>query len=227
MNKYWIIKKYHLNLEGKLMLADFSLTLTNQSMVCFLGESGVGKSILLRSLLASQEQIETNGKTEFYLGETKNVKNWKEEFCYANLSVEWQSFLTEFLSNQEYYSIRCAIVSKLIKHPDFFFSEDLHHFFKRNELKQLWDFCRVQAIAVFYVTNNIEDTTFFDYLMVVKNNQIAMEGKTILVLKEEKLMKLLGFSLPFYINLSIQLKYYGLLEKLCFTKEELEAALWP
>lgn len=47
-----------------------------------------------------------------------------------------------------------------------------------------------------------------------------------MVLKEEKLMKLLGFSLPFYINMSIQLGYYGLVQEIYMNKEDLEAALW-
>lgn len=227
MNKYWNIKNYNLELEGKIMLANFSLSLNSNSMVCFLGESGSGKSLLLKKLLSSQDQWETNGSTAFYLGEVKNIKSWKDEFSYDQLNLEWQTFLTKFLMNQENLSIRCAIISKIIKRPDFFFCEDLHHYLKTEEMDLLWNFCREMGIKVFYVTNCIEDTPFFDYLMVIKNNQIAMEGKTSLVLQEEKLMKLLGFSLPFYVNLSIQLKYYGLVDKLCLTKEELEETLWP
>ena len=82
-------------------------------------------------------------------------------------------------------------------------------------------------ILIFYVTNDIEDTVYFDYLIVLKNNNVAMEGKTMLVLKEEKLMKLLGFSIPFYVNMSRQLGYYGLLKDICLSKEELEDKLWP
>ena len=62
--------------------------------------------------------------------------------------------------------------------------------------------------------------------MVLKNQRIAMEGKTASVLKEEKMLKTLGYSLPFYVNMSIQLGYYGLLNQICYSKEELESALW-
>ena len=55
---------------------------------------------------------------------------------------------------------------------------------------------------------------------------VAVEGKTISVLKEEKMLKALGYSLPFYVNMSIQLGYYGVLHKICYNKEELEAELW-
>ena len=88
------------------------------------------------------------------------------------------------------------------------------------------DFCQEHHIIFFYVTNDIECVSFFPYLLVLKNHTIAIEGKTTSVLQEEKLMKLLGYSLPFMVELSISLKYYGLMEDVCYTKEELEAALW-
>ena len=83
-----------------------------------------------------------------------------------------------------------------------------------------------QQIKCFYITNQIESTIFFSYLIVIKNNKIAIEGNTLSVLQEEKIMKLLGFSLPFYVNMSIQLGYYGILNKICLTKEELEENIW-
>ena len=70
------------------------------------------------------------------------------------------------------------------------------------------------------------DTVYFDYLIVLKNNRVAMEGNTLDILKEEKLMKLLGYSLPFYVNMSIQLGYYGVIRDVCLTKEELGDKLW-
>ena len=77
------------------------------------------------------------------------------------------------------------------------------------------------------MTHDVEQTLYFEYLYVLKNGKIAIEGKTQAVLKEEKIMKRLGFSLPFYINLSKQLGYYGLSHQICTNKEELEESLWP
>lgn len=225
MNKNLLINNFDLVIDGKTMLSDFSVCLESKQSVCLLGESGSGKSLLLKGVLSNKAWV-SSYKVEFYLGETKLVKNWKEEFHFDELNENWKNFLNQFLKRDDNFSYRCAIVSKLLTYPDFFFCEDIHNLFSRSELKMFWEFLKSQNIIVFYVTNSIEDTIYFDYLIVLKNNQIAMEGKTIMVLQEEKLMKLLGFSLPFYVNLSIQLKYYGLLDKICFTKEELEESLW-
>ena len=53
-----------------------------------------------------------------------------------------------------------------------------------------------------------------------------MEGKKELVLLEEKILKKLGFNLPFVVELSNGLKYYGLVNKVYFNMEELVDVLW-
>ena len=46
------------------------------------------------------------------------------------------------------------------------------------------------------------------------------------VVKEETILKRLGYELPFYVDLSIQLKLYGLIDNICYSSEELEDSLW-
>jgi len=53
-----------------------------------------------------------------------------------------------------------------------------------------------------------------------------MEGKKELVLQEEKILKKLGFNLPFIVELSNGLKYYGVIDKVYFNNEELVNVLW-
>ena len=75
-------------------------------------------------------------------------------------------------------------------------------------------------------TTNIEETLLLDYLVVLHENKIIMEGKKELVLQEEKILKKLGFNLPFIVELSNGLKYYGVIDKVYFNNEELVNVLW-
>ena len=75
-------------------------------------------------------------------------------------------------------------------------------------------------------TTNIEETLLLDYLVVLHENKIIMEGKNELVLQEEKILKKLGFNLPFIVELSNGLKYYGVIDKVYFNNEELVNVLW-
>ena len=55
---------------------------------------------------------------------------------------------------------------------------------------------------------------------------MAIEGKTLSVLKEEKLIRRLGFNLPFYVDLSIQLGLYGVVDGMYLNKEDMVSAIW-
>jgi len=75
-------------------------------------------------------------------------------------------------------------------------------------------------------TSEIEETLYLDYLIVIHDNKIIMEGEKTQVLSEEKILKKLGFKLPFITELSNGLKYYGLIDKVYYNAEELVSDLW-
>ncbi|MBE6154826.1 MAG: hypothetical protein E7163_04570 [Firmicutes bacterium] len=75
-------------------------------------------------------------------------------------------------------------------------------------------------------TTEIKETLLLDYLIVIHNNEVIMEGNTKDVLKEEKIIKKLGFNMPFIIELSNGLKYYNIVDKLYYDNESLVNDLW-
>ena len=76
------------------------------------------------------------------------------------------------------------------------------------------------------VTSDMEDVLYSDYLICLYKGMSAIDGKTLEVIKNEKLLKRLGFSLPFIYDLSLQLKLYGVLNRVYFNKEELVKNIW-
>ena len=90
----------------------------------------------------------------------------------------------------------------------------------------LLNYLNYRNILLINVTSDIEDTLYTDYTICLYNGIIAIDGKTLEVLKEEKLLKRLGFALPFYLDLSIQLKLYGLIKRTYLNKEGLINELW-
>lgn len=205
--------------EKKTLLSGFSCSF--DQFICILGESGSGKTFLLRELYSIYSG---DSKIEFYFGDVNTVSNWKEEVGYSFLNSSYQLFLDAFFKNNQYISEKCALVTHLISEPSYFFCDDVP--FSVDDFSLLVSFLKQEGIMFFFVSHDIEKVVFFDYLYVLKNNKVAIEGKTMLVLREEKLMKTLGFSLPFFVNLSIQLGYYGLIDDIYLNKSELEEALW-
>lgn len=90
----------------------------------------------------------------------------------------------------------------------------------------LLNYLNSKEIILFNVTSDLEDVIYTDYCLCLYKGKNAIDGKTFDVLKEEKLLKRLGFSLPFMYDLSIQLKLYGLINKYYLNKEEMVKYLW-
>lgn len=93
--------------------------------------------------------------------------------------------------------------------------------FKRAIIKEF----KIMHKVIINFTMDIEEVLLFDYLIVV-HDVVIMEGNTKDVLKEEKVLKKLGYSLPFIIELSNGLKYYNLVDKTYYDCESLVDDLW-
>ena len=94
------------------------------------------------------------------------------------------------------------------------------------EKEEIFDLLDKQNINYVSVTSNIEDALFGDYIIVYDEDMKVLEGNKEMVLKNEKLLKKLGFGVPFVVDLSIQLMYYDILDKVYFDVDNLLEALW-
>ncbi len=75
-------------------------------------------------------------------------------------------------------------------------------------------------------TTDIEESLISNRIIVLGEDKILIEGETLGVLNEERIMKRLGYGLPFRILLSKYLKDYGLIDKYYLDNKSLGGALW-
>ena len=71
-----------------------------------------------------------------------------------------------------------------------------------------------------------EEVLYTDYILCLYNGISAIDGKTLDVLKNEQLLKRLGFNLPFMVDMSIQLIDYGMINKIYLNNELMVNKLW-
>ena len=76
------------------------------------------------------------------------------------------------------------------------------------------------------ITSKIEEALFSQKLIVYTDDKVQIEGPVISVLREEGILKKLGFSLPFIYDLSLQLSYYGLINSIYLDEKALVDKLW-
>lgn len=118
------------------------------------------------------------------------------------------------------------ILSYALMKPTYIAIDDLLSDLNTRTKILLLNYLNSKNILLINVTSNIEDIMYTDYTMCLYNGISAIDGKTLDVLENEKILKRLGFSLPFMVDLSIQLKLYGLLEKNYLNKEAMVRNLW-
>ncbi|MBE6138764.1 MAG: ATP-binding cassette domain-containing protein [Firmicutes bacterium] len=93
-------------------------------------------------------------------------------------------------------------------------------------LKLLRKLVREKKITVINVTHDMEDTTYGDKIIVLDNGKIVLNDDKEIIYQEEKKLKNLGLELPFMVDLSRKLQYYGLVDRDILSMNEMVNHLW-
>lgn len=97
----------------------------------------------------------------------------------------------------------------------------------RNRItSMLLKYCKDNKITIIMSSTNLEDVLFTKKVHVLEQGEIVMSGNTLDILKEDVLLKKLGLSLPFMVNLSLMLEFYEILDDVYLDMEELVNRLW-
>lgn len=90
------------------------------------------------------------------------------------------------------------------------------------KLKQL----NKQGLTIINITSDLETIYDSNKIYLLNNKSIEELGDVEQVFQEDNYLRKLGFKIPFIIDLSIKLKFYGLLDKIYYNLETLEENLW-
>ncbi len=142
----------------------------------------------------------------------------------------YQDFACEYLKNKTILTkadkTKLSILANLESEEKIFVFMNVLTYLDKSFKRKVIDYLKEHQKLIINYTSEIEETLCLDYLIVIHDNKIVMEGKKEQILSEEKILKKLGFKLPFILELSNGLKYYGLIDKSYYDNESLVNALW-
>lgn len=142
---------------------------------------------------------------------------------YFNLQEDLDKRIANLtIQNKNYIKV----IKELIKETEYIVFDDCLINMEKKQAKRIVDYCLDTGITIINMTSEMTEVLQAKYLVVLYNKKIAMEGKVIECLKEETLLRRLGFNLPFLVDLSIQLGYYGLVDKIILDEGELIKKIW-
>ncbi len=225
--------------EEKLLAID-TLDFYKGVHVFLCGTNASGKTLLLKAIakqikyrgrINRKEKVEVVFNSSFFL--TNSVD---DELKYVLLEDDQKELVSLFFKEEELVQNpnqiddeqkRLLLCCKaFLNKPAIVFMDEVLSLLSKENQHKIFSYAKDAQITLVSVSKNIEEAMDYDYMIVLDKGRVAIEGKTMQVLQEEKILKRLGIGLPFYVDLSIQLKLYGLIDKIYRTKKELVEALW-
>ena len=135
---------------------------------------------------------------------------------------------TSDLTNSEKQILLIAIA--LLHNPKILLLDNAFSMMDRNTKNQVINCLRTyqkdNKITIIQATTNLEETLTSDYLYIMNDGDIILEGEPLTVLKEDTLLNRLGLSLPFMVDLSLKLEFYELLDEIETDVDRMVNTLW-
>lgn len=135
---------------------------------------------------------------------------------------------TSDLTNSEKQEILLAI--SLLHQPKILLLDNAFSMMNRKTKervkKALKEYQKKYKLTIILTTTNLEDTLDTDYLYILNDGNIVVEGEPLVVLKEDTLLNRLGLSLPFMVDLSLKLEFYELIKGIEVDMDRMVNGLW-
>ena len=103
---------------------------------------------------------------------------------------------------------------------------DILRQYEPSEKEHIIHLLKERKVNFINLTSDMEEVLLTNYLIVFYQGEIAMEGQALDVLKEEKILKRLGFALPFAIDMAKQLELYQVINHSATNVAELVDLIW-
>ena len=151
---------------------------------------------------------------------SKVVKDYAKE---CDISKYLNHYFWDLSKELRYYLM---ILFNLIDNDKFLVIDNLLGYLRRKQVDNIFKIARVRNMTLINITSRLDELVKCDYAIFLYDGGIAMEGDSLSCLKEEMLLKRLGFNLPFMVDLSIQLNYYGVIDNIYLDDKEMLDKIW-
>lgn len=238
------------------VLKDITMEIEENQFITISGSNNSGKTTLMRilnrdiivtdSIEVEKKRIEEYSISDYtnfvqavfpmeiiWNGETVEEeleyapKNHKEEIMKGLHIKRFLSKEITSLSKEETILLQMAIA--LLKNPKILLLDNIGPYlgdYKYKVLLFLKKYQKNHKITILYTTLDLEDSLSSDYLYILSDGMVVLEGNPMDVLQQDNLIHKIGLKVPFMIDLSVKLKDYDLIERIETDPERLVDVLW-
>lgn len=198
----------------------YKIKIKNENVTIILADDILRNSLVNKMFLS--------GINVIALSNTLYTNNLRDELKRLDLKDEVVKTLncdriidTDFKSLSMQDLAYVHIIIGLSKLPKVILLYDILTYLKKDDKDKVIEFLKQRNITIINFTSCEEEFLYCENMIIIDGNKVIMEGLTKEVLKNEKVIRRLGFNLPFVVDLSTQLKLYGVLDKYYYDTEEL------
>lgn len=122
-----------------------------------------------------------------------------------------------------------ALASALIINPKILIIDGTLQYLEEKEKKKIFEILKLkneQGMTIINFTSTLEESLYGKDILLLHNGNIIKHDKKEVLLKEEHLLKKIGLEIPFLVDLSIRLMYYGVLDHIIFDMDEMVDIIW-
>ncbi|MEG0021800.1 MAG: ATP-binding cassette domain-containing protein [Bacilli bacterium] len=123
-----------------------------------------------------------------------------------------------------------ALASALVTDPDILILDEAFTMIDTIDREKIYKILeklnKISKITIINITHDMDEILYGKNLVVIDKGNIVLNGPKEYVFLEEKTFNKLGLKLPFMVELTTKLEYYGLIDHLVFDMEELVDLLW-
>ena len=126
--------------------------------------------------------------------------------------------------------IKLQLALSLVKLPKIVLIDSISSYLTKKEMKEIKDILKKYIeeynLTIIMTTNNLFDTIDSNYLYIISESKIILEGPPIEVLQKDNILNKVGLQVPFMIDLSVKLRDYDLIQDIELDKNRMVDTLW-
>ena len=222
-----ILEKFNLNKNNIDILKDIDFSFDQN--ISLIGTASSGKTSLLR-VLEQQYKVPRVYKNNMFFNSSV-----EDELKYLILNTNQKKLVQDLLLNvnlkirpldlSNKQKIKLSVLKALLHNKYISFDNILVYLDKRDR-DLIMKYMKQEKIKYIIVSNDLNDLFDTEKTYIMNDGKIIAYGDSDKILLEEKLLKRLGFKLPFMIDLSLQLRDYRLINSIYLDKQKLIDKLW-
>ena len=139
---------------------------------------------------------------------------------------------TKAISDLSHYEkAKLLLAVAMVHKPKLLLLDNIFHSFSDEERKSIFSLLRKlmekEEVTIFLTTNSLLDVFLSDYGIVFYNKKIVYSDAPEKIFENENELAKMGLFLPTMIDLSLKLRFYGLMDTILLDAESVVNTLWP